>query len=60
MRKDLPSIYALPIDKDLRNNKELYYSSLKDQETEYKSPGEITKKINEIFARKDFVYKKRF
>ena len=53
MNKKLPSVYPVPIDKKLKNNKEVFQSSLEDVRT---SPLTI-KEINEIFNAKDHVYK---
>ncbi len=53
MNKKLPSVYPVPIDKKLKNNEEVFQSSLEDVRT---SPLTI-KEINEIFNAKDHVYK---
>ncbi len=57
MKNELPKVYSNPIDKEIKNNKEYYYS--REQSRDYKSPKEINKMINQIFASKDFVYKKK-
>lgn len=57
MKNELPKVYSNPIDKEIKNNKEVYYS--RSQVNNYKSPKDITKIINQIFASKDFVYKKK-
>ena len=43
MNKDLPHVYVSPINKDLKNNKDVYYSSLKETRNV-----DVVKKINEI------------
>lgn len=55
MNKDLPKIYAVKIDKDINNDMQTYYGSLKN---DIKGNVNIDNKINKIFASKDFVYKK--
>ena len=57
MKKDLPSVFSNPIEKEIKNNKEYYYGSLKN-EPEVRNKN-IMQEINNIFASKDFVYKKK-
>ena len=54
MNKDLPHVYVSPINKDLKNNKDVYYSSLKETRNV-----DVVKKINEIFASPNHVYKSK-
>ncbi len=54
----LPSVYANPINKKLNNVQETYRSS-EDRVVKTNSPQDISKKINEIFSRKDHVYKSK-
>ena len=56
MKKDLPSVFSNPIEKEIKNNTEYYYGSLNNSE---KSKKNIMQEINNIFASKDFVYKKQ-
>ncbi len=54
--KNLPKVYAKPIEKEVRNNKELFYSRLLEEKQTSKN---ILKEIDNIFHSKDFVYKKK-
>ncbi len=56
MKRDLPSVYSNPINKEIKNNTMYYYGSL---ESERKVDKNINQVINNIFASKDFVYKKK-
>lgn len=53
--KNLPKVYVSPIDKNLQNNKQLFYSKLTEESPNTKS---ILQKINDIFHSRNFVYKK--
>ena len=53
--KKLPKVYVSPIDKNLQNNKQLFYSKLSEESQNTKS---ILQKINDIFHSRNFVYKK--
>lgn len=53
--KNLPKVYVSPIDKNLQNNKQLFYSKLTEESLNTKS---ILQKINDIFHSRNFVYKK--
>ena len=53
--KNLPKVYVSPIDKNLQNNKQLFYSKLAEESPNTKS---ILQKINDIFHSRNFVYKK--
>lgn len=56
MNKELPKVYAVPIEKDLQNNKNTFIST----EKEVRSAVGITKTdINKIFNAKSHVYKSR-
>ena len=57
MKKDLPSVFSNPIEKEIKNNTEYYYGSLR-QENKVNNRN-IIQDINNIFASKDFVYKKK-
>lgn len=57
MNKNLPRVYANPINKDLKNNKEISFSSL--NEVRESNPKNVFHKINEIFASPNHVYKSR-
>ena len=53
MEKKLPSVYPVPIDKKLNNNREIFKSS---EEGLRMSPLTV-KEINDLFNAKDHVYK---
>ena len=57
MKKDLPSVFSNPIEKEIKNNTEYYYGSLNSKEEVIKK--NIMEEINHVFASKDFVYKKQ-
>jgi len=57
MNRQLPKVYANPINKELRNNKEVYYGS--NNEIRAIKDENIPKKINEIFASPHHVYKSK-
>lgn len=57
MKNKLPRVYSNPINKEIKNNKEYDYRSLKEEKIQ--SPKDISKEVNRIFSRKDFVYKKK-
>lgn len=54
--KNLPKVYVKPFDREVKNNKEMYYSSFLKNKTKKK---DILKEIDSIFHSKDFVYKSR-
>ena len=51
--KDLPKVFAKPIEKEVINNKDLFYSKLLDE----RSSKNILKEIDEIFHDRNFDYK---
>ena len=51
--KDLPRVYQSPLGKKVDNNKELFYSRLKNSSKEKSIPREIDR----IFHDRNFVYK---
>ena len=55
MNKDLPRVYANPIDKDIRNNTDIYYG--KNEENRSSKQVNVYEKINKIFASPHHVYK---
>ena len=55
MKKDLPKVYANPIDKDIRNNDNIFYG--KNEEPKLDRSVNIYEKINQIFASPHHVYK---
>lgn len=57
MDNKLPNVYAKPLENEIKNNREYYYGKL--VEKIYKSPKTVSNSINDIFRRKDFVYKKK-
>ena len=57
MNKNLPRVYANPINKELHNNKDIYISS-KENKTPKDSPN-VLKEVNEIFSNPHHVYKSR-
>ena len=55
MKKDLPSVYANPIDKEIRNNNDIYFGKpIEDRST---NKVNVYEKINGIFASPHHVYK---
>ncbi len=57
MEKNLPRVYANPINKHLNNNRDVYYSG--KEEIRSINNINIIKKINEIFASKSHIYKSK-
>ncbi len=57
MHKDLPKVYANPINKTLNNNKEIFYSN--NSHSRSVNTIDITKEINNIFASSHHVYKSK-
>lgn len=55
MKKNLPKVYANPINKIINNNLDVYYNDRTTKET--KKSVDVTRKINEIFASTHHVYK---
>lgn len=53
----LPKVFANPINKELKNVQNMYYDK-EDRKIEV-NPQNISKKINEIFASRDHVYKSK-
>lgn len=56
MKKDLPSVYSNPIDKDIKNNSDYFYGKAN---LDVKSPRDIESSVNNIFKSKNFVYKRK-
>jgi len=56
MKKNLPNVFASPINKTISNNKEYYYE-MGDRSIE--KDQDVLKTINEIFASPSHVYKSR-
>ncbi len=56
MNKNLPKVFANPINKQLNNNKEVFLST---EEIRYDRMDNILGKINEIFANPHHVYKSK-
>ena len=54
--KELPKVFVSPIDKKIKNNKDLFYSKLLGDRKDTK---DILKEIGAIFHSKDFVYKSK-
>ena len=60
MEKKLPKVFQNKINKKLHNNNEYYNSSQKTKQEAKESttkPNNIRKKINEIFASPNYIYK---
>ena len=55
MRNDLPKVYANPIDKEIRNNNDIFYGSASKEKNDRSL--NIYEKINQIFASPHHVYK---
>ena len=54
MNKDLPNIFVNKIDKDIRNDQEVFSNI----DNHPRSSSNVLEKINRIFSGTDFVYKK--
>ena len=52
--KQLPKVYVKQFDREVKNNKEMFYSKLKDSKKK-----NIVSEIDSIFHSKDFVYKSK-
>ena len=57
MKKDLPKVYANPIEKDFRNNNDIYYGRNDNVRSDTKV--NVYEKINQIFASPHHVYKSK-
>ncbi len=55
MEKELPSVYANPIQKEFHNVQETYYTERKEMSRS--STKDIVRKIRDIFSSGSFVYK---
>ena len=51
--RDLPKIFVNKFDENIRNNKEIYYSKILNNQKK-----NIVKEIDAIFHSRDFVYKR--
>jgi len=54
--KDLPKVFSKPIEKELRNNTDLFYSRLLEPKKDTKN---LLKEIDAIFKSPNFVYKSK-
>lgn len=54
--KSLPKVFSKPIEKDMKNNRDFFYSRLMDEKNDSKN---ILKEIDAIFKSKNFVYKSK-
>ena len=59
MNNNLPRVYANPIDKELSNNLNYHICSTSIPDTRSLESENIPRKINEIFASPNHVYKSR-
>lgn len=59
MNNNLPRVYASPINKALNNNLEYYVSNIDDMNLRSVKQENIPRKINEIFASPNHVYKSK-
>ncbi len=57
MEKNLPNVYASPINKNINNNKEYYYQAFNERKITSKI--NIPEKINRIFSSPNHVYKSK-
>ena len=64
MNAKIPKIYVNKINKNIDNNKKVYYSyndtnkeNLKEETIDY---FQLQNKINDLFRANDFIYKKKF
>ena len=56
--KELPKIYKNKIDKQINNNRNVYYSSNEQMREKSDTNNKTTlQKINEIFASQNYIYK---
>ena len=53
--KELPKVFVNPLEKEVKNNKEMYYSKL----IRSSPKRSILQEIDRVFHSKDFVYKKK-
>lgn len=63
MNNKIPKIYVNKIDKNIDNNKKIYYSIYDKEEViteEIINPKQMQNYINDLFKSRDFVYKKKF
>ena len=63
MNNKIPKIYVNKIDKNIDNNKKVYYSIYDKEKTitkEIINPKQMQNYINDLFKSIDFVYKKKF
>ena len=63
MNNKIPKIYVNKIDKNIDNNKKIYYSIYDKEEpitAEVIEPIQMQNYINDLFKSRDFVYKKKF
>jgi len=59
MDKNLPRVYASPINKPITNNREYYVSTARNKEVRSLKTENVPKKINEIFQNPHHVYKSK-
>lgn len=52
----LPKVFAKPIEKEIENNRNMFYSKLLEEKKDRKN---ILKEIDKIFKSSDFVYKSK-
>ena len=57
--KEIPKVFQNNVDKDFKNNDNVFYSSNNNQKNEsvLKDNRTITQKINEIFSSPNYIYK---
>lgn len=55
MNKNLPNVFAVPIEKKIKNNEDVFVSSVKEDRSLSISPQEVDK----LFNAKEHVYKTR-
>lgn len=53
--KDLPKVFANPIEKDIKNNRSFTYGKLEEESNE-RNEKEVLRKIDAIFKREGNVY----
>lgn len=57
--KDLPRVYANPIDKEISNVQETFVDRHLKSDNSISNPKDINRKINEIFASRNHIYKSK-
>ncbi len=57
MKKDLPNVYPVPVDKKINNDQTVYYSN-EERMPKHDDNLSLESKINRIFNSSSYIYKK--